>query len=85
MNEHIAHFHTQRDEMIAQVNEYAASIERLRAQMMPYRESEQESVQIIYKGLCSLAEFCGDIDSTPGGSLVEMTKLLVGVSVIFAY
>ena len=45
LNEQLAHFHEQRDEMIEQVRAYAASIETLRNQMLPIKERERERVR----------------------------------------
>ena len=55
LNEQLAHFHEQRDEMIEQVRSYAASIETLRNQMLPIKEREKQASKLMYKGLCFLA------------------------------
>lgn len=55
LNEQLAHFHEQRDEMIEQVRAYAASIETLRNQMLPIKEREKQASKLMYKGLCFLA------------------------------
>lgn len=78
MNEQIAHFHEERDQMIGRVQEYASSIDRLRAEMMPFKEQEKECVRILYNGMRFLAnEDPVDDGQAPMSNLVGLAKLFV--------
>ncbi|XP_067944997.1 uncharacterized protein, partial [Watersipora subatra] len=77
MNEQIAHFHEERDQMIANVKEYASNIERLRMEMLPFKEQEKRCVTIFRTGLILLDDLEEDKD-LPMTNLMGFAKALVG-------
>ena len=78
MNEQIAHFHEERDQMIARVQEYAANIEKLRTEMLPFKDQEKECVRILYNGMQILADQDPEEhEQVPMTNLIGLAKLLV--------
>ena len=65
--------------MIARVQEYAANIDRLRLEMMPFKEQEKQCVKILYNGIRYLAEQDEDDGQAPMSNLVGLAKLLVSI------